>query len=219
MFKKWIVIVMAANVLLCGCQVKVENSESTDKQIIAETSIVAANGEVESADEPEDESEDDLKESHDTVIEVLSQMDALSFDASDSEFVEAYKADYRRAAATMGISANHDWVYEEEPVYIGDGLMLTSRMSPGSKMIMYDGFAESEEWIYQEVQLALMAADQSLTSEMAEQYVVEIWEEAWEKRDIMPSMVAKNLPNGILYSFSIKEQNLFALRIGYYKVR
>lgn len=174
----------------------------------ADTSVAAVNYKVESPDKPED----DLIENQDAVNEVLSEMDALSFDVSDSELVEAYKKDYKRAAETIGITANHDdWVYKGERVYIGDGLIFTSRMSPGSKIIMYDGAGESEEWTFQEVQLALMAADQSLTLEVAEQYVVEIWEEAWEERNNRPSLVVKYLPNGIFYSFSIKEQSFLHL--------
>lgn len=208
MNKKILMLAMSAVVLLCGCQ-----KTQAPPEVIQETT--AAKSEAETKPE--------TTEAETTAAETakLSKMDELEFTASLDDLIKAFQEDYVRAAEQAGVTADHNSLeYEpsdEEMIIIplDDELNLMPTISSNRKMIWYAGYPNDDNSFLQEMQLVLMAADNTLTPEKANDYAAQIWAEGWENRNNMPSAIQKFLPSGLLYTFSINDLKLISFQVIY----
>jgi hypothetical protein len=212
MYKKVIILFMSAAVLLSACQGKqvseVTRGSEVTRESVAETTAETTEGAAEEATAAEKTT-------------ALSNMDEISSDSTLEDLIAAFQEDYVRAADQAGVQADHnDLSYEiSDPdmvvMDLSDGLTLIAQISPNSKMMWYAGYPEDEAWFQQEMQLVLMAADSTLAPEEAKTFADEIWDEAWDNRNNMPSAVQKRLPSGLLYTMSLNERRLVSFQVIY----
>lgn len=210
---KAVILVLLTALLLCGCQKNQGISAGADAK---ETVEVKGTGKSRKTDDKMEK-----LQKKDSGSKTLSKMDELPSDASLEDLLEAFKADYVRAADQAGVSADHNDLafepVEDDMITIpmDNGPMLILQMSPKLKMVWYAGYPESDESFLQEMQIVLMAADNTLTPDEAREYAEGIWEEGWDNRNNMPSAVDKHLPSGVLYTFSINDRKLISFQIAY----
>lgn len=217
MIKKFIILALSATVVLSGCQKSQE--ADTAKRTEARTAAGdTAQSEVVETDSVVAES---------TVAETsagtdkLSKMDELEFGALPEELLKAFQEDYVRAAELAGITADHnDLVIDESEegmlmIPLTEGLQLILQTSPTVKMVWYAGYPDDNELFSQEMLLALMAGDNTLSAEEAKTLIGEIVEEGWNNRNNLPSAVNKNLPSGVLYSYGINDRGLTSFQVAY----
>ncbi|GEM_PF-5939283 len=220
MYKKAIILAMSAAVVLSGCQGNkaLEAAQAPATETTAEVTSEATEETAESTEETKAaETETQTAEQ----AASISKMEAVSADGTLDDLIQAFQEDCVRAAESSGIKADHnDLVYEiDDPemvtIDMSEGPMLIAQISPNSKMIWYAGYPNDETWFKQEMQLVLMAGDNTLTPEEAKTFADEIWDEAWDNRNNMPSAVQKTLPSGLLYTMSLTEQGLVSFQIIY----
>jgi len=144
------------------------------------------------------------------VVSSISKIELLSQDATIEDMVMAFEEDYARAAQQAGIAPKHGILEYEESAEMAT-VQLTEdieiMISPPSEYhrVWYVGVPESVEWMKEEAQLVLMASDDTLSSEEAQTMIDEIFEEAWNNRNKMPSAVWHSTPSKINYSLSIDD--------------
>lgn len=212
---KKVILIMLTAILLCGCQ-KTQIVSGSAKE---EETVELKEPQTEKSEETTAGQEESVKE--DSKSGELSRMHGLSPDASLEDLLGAFKEDYARAAKQAGVSSDHnDLTFEpvEDDMVtmtLDGGIMLILKMAPQLKMVWYAGYPEDDESFLQEMQLVLMAADNTLTPEDAMGYAQDIWEDGWDNRNNMPSSVDKHLPSGVLYTFSINDRKLISFQIAY----
>jgi len=144
------------------------------------------------------------------VVSSISKIELLPQDATIEDMVMAFEEDYARAAQQAGIAPKHGILEYEESAEMAT-VQLTEdieiMISPPSEYhrVWYVGVPESVEWMKEEAQLVLMASDDTLSSEEAQTMIDEIFEEAWNNRNKMPSAVWHSTPSKINYSLSIDD--------------
>lgn len=212
MRKKLLVLTVLTTIMLNGCQTAQDTSvvsktaETTTQTSTAETTMLETT--VQETTQP-------------AKTASLSKMDELGYDITIEEFIMAFQEDYVRAAETAGITADHNnleyEVTEEDMLMIplDDGLQLIMNKASDMKMVWYAGYPASDEAFLQEMQIVLMAGDNTLTQEEAKTYAEGIWKEGWENRNNLPSAVQKKLPSGVLYTFSTNDRHLISFQIVY----
>lgn len=225
MKKKTIILVISAAIALTACQSQpaseTAGSASDTEAAATGAADAASTGETtESASETEADTAG-TTQSESPASTAISKMDELSDDATIDELITAFQEDYVRAAEQAGIEADHnDLSYEvEDPemvtIDLDSGLMLIFQNSAASKMVWYAGYPADESSFQQEMQLVLMAADNTLTPEEAKTCADDIWNEAWDNRNNMPSAVQQILPSGLLYTMSLNDRLLVSFQVMY----
>ena len=139
-----------------------------------------------------------------------SKIMQLEKDASVAEMVAAFEEDYARAAEVAGIAPKHTTLKFED---YGEwaGVQLTEdidiNFSPPSEYhrVWYTGTPETVDWMKEEAQLVFMAYDDTISAEDAKALIDQLFEDAWDNHENMPSAVDHITPNKLYYSLSTDE--------------